>query len=326
MQQLNIFDSPFIGYNRAIKALLNLDPSRAGKLLKTWQKRFPGRKDLTLEFQLIDFLTRKATRTALMQEPVSAFELWQEKWDPLLRKDSKNRELLGLFRDAYFKKVSQVLLQLDRTRQLHDSPVHLLCLLRAKHYPEVLRIGRRHLEDGNMPGRVLGYMADALWETREKSRALATYLRALIEGPGEIDSVNICNGDVRRLLASPEEVIEDSLGKSVEFKEGERAAWAAASGLLTGIFESPRLEEPQCLFTLYQRFDHLQQQDDNWARGTTFALAIILSEQGMKTLSSLEIDIASVRSVMKEIHPLLFSIYMEFIRYRPLLSHQAGKP
>ncbi len=47
--QLTLFDAPFIGYNKAIDALLKLDCIEAEKRLKRWQKNFPGQRDLSIE-------------------------------------------------------------------------------------------------------------------------------------------------------------------------------------------------------------------------------------------------------------------------------------
>ncbi len=79
--QLSLFDAPFIGYNKAIDALLKLDCIEARKRLKHWQKSFPGQRDLYLEFGLTDFLCQNQTRHALDMAPILAFHLSDKHWE-----------------------------------------------------------------------------------------------------------------------------------------------------------------------------------------------------------------------------------------------------
>lgn len=163
--QLSLFDAPFIGYNKAIDALLKLDCIEAEKRLKRWQKNFPGQRDLSIEFGLIDFLCQNQTRQVLETDPLSALDLWEKQWEKVLEGPQGGRKLLGLFRKSYFKKVGETILALEKRGHEIQSPDLVLCLLRGEFYHDVIRIGKRLAVAGKAGGRILGYVADSLLRT-----------------------------------------------------------------------------------------------------------------------------------------------------------------
>lgn len=310
--QLTLFDAPFIGYNKAIDALLKLDCIEAEKRLKRWQKNFPGQRDLSIEFGLIDFLCQNQTRQVLETDPLSALDLWEKQWEKVLEGHQDGRKLLDLFRKSYFKKIGETILALEKKGHEIQSSNLLLCLLRGEYYSDVIRIGKRLAVAGKAGGKILGYLADSLFRTGKANDALAMYLTATISEAEEMDIRALCHEEVKRALTAPNEFIEEVLGETVTFKQEPIAQWAAPTGLLTGLFRVPRLNRQGQLKQLYGHIEGHKHDCHKKRPGPTFARCIILSEQGLQKLSAHGIDIAKVRATMKEIHEALFSIYMEF--------------
>ncbi len=312
--QLTLFDAPFIGYNKAIEALLKLDCIEARERLKHWQECFPGQRDLSLEFDLIDFLDRDITKRALEKDPLAALYLWEKEWEEAFEKKRGRRSLIGLFRKAYFKKASENVLALEKSEQEIESPDLMLCLSRGEYYHDVIRLGKRLAMAGKATGRILGYLADSLFETGKLPDAMQTYLTATLDGPEEIDLKALCHEGVRKTLTLPHEMIEEFFGETVSLRTDNRAEWAATAGLLTRLFTPPFIDEATQIVHMHDQVKQYRNGGDEFqSPGVTFARCIILSEQGDSRLSAIKIDIADIRRVMRDIHEPLFLIYMQYI-------------
>jgi len=310
--QLSLFDAPFIGYNKAIDALLKLDCSEPRKRLKRWQKSFPGHRDLSIEFGFIDFLCQNQTMHALENDPLSALHLWDKDWEKVFEDQQDKRKLLGLFRKSYFKKIGETILALEKKGEEIQLADLMLCLLRGEYYSDVIRVGKRLAASEKAGGRVLGYLADALFQTGQVTDAMSTYLAAAISDPDDIDIKALCHEEVKRTLTAPHQLIEEFLGEAITFTQKPIAQWAAPTGLLTGLFKTPRPSREWQPRDLYSHLKKGRERNCHAGKpGTTFARCIILSEQGLYILSEHGIDIAEVRATMKEIHETLFSIYMK---------------
>lgn len=310
--QLDLFESIFIGYNKGVQALLELDPEKALDIFRQWQQRFRGKRDLSLEYELIEFISRKEVKEALETHPQMALKLWEQDMEPIYKSSGTDENLVGLFRKRYFQRVSDTILALAE-RQSHSVTLDMLmCLLRARLFPHVVRLGHAILENCTARGRALGYIGDALLEKGESEKAALIYLRALLEGPFDVDLEELRSEVVRHLVTKPEEVLEEFFDEDIFLEKGEPSSWGAAAGLLTGVFPIPKISDTEGLKEIYDRMSGYSLPGrERLADGILFAYGIILSQHGMETLSRLGINLVHIRAKMQCLHEQLFKLYMK---------------
>ncbi len=305
--QLDLFASPFRKYNRAIKLLLELKFRHAERLLEEFKRIDQGKRDLGLEYDIIAFLREHESILAHDADPRTAFRLWEERWEELYRKESARTGLLSSFRRSYFRHVSSFLApgtnpDLTEEKIFLDGTA-LLIMIRGEFLQEVSSMASKVAEVSREPGRILGYKGDALYLLDEVDAARRSYLTALLLDPLSVDADNLCDPDTRELLCHPGTYLDE-----LDVPEGPWSNdrhWAAVAGILAGIFLPPPVFDA---VQVSEWWDVLY--NDHASQGTAFAAGMILSAQGMKPLSLVDIDISAVRNRMRKISPELFAVFM----------------
>ena len=307
--QLDLFDSIYICYNKAIKALLNLEAEKAKALLEEWTSRFRLKRDLKLEWSLIEFLEREDIKCSLESDPQKALQYWDDTMELQYRRKPFEDGLLPKIRRSYFKKVSNAIIRDVENGAGVIRPWMLLCCLRAGRNEEVIRLGKIGLKYFPNDSRMMGYIADAYWDLKESVRSKSYYLQALLKDPHGIDVYEVKSRELFRLLTEPLSVLEDIFGEGVTGLEcSEVVEWAASVGLLTGFFDVPKFSDYEAIRTLWQ---YIKSNYVSMTDGVKFAVWMILSEQGMEALSSAGLSIGEARSSMKTLNPGLFKLYMK---------------
>ena len=314
MFQKSLFEAPFLGYNRAIKALLKLKSKDAANFLSKWEETYPNKKDTSLEWALIRFLSEKNTQDALLNNPLSALKLWEDQWEIGLNSlSSEKRSLAYLFRKEYFSTVANTILQQKQRYFQHPSLPLLLCLIRGEKYNEALKLGNllaRIEKDNHSRARLLAYLGDACWGAKLYSKAKEFYLFALCETDDSIDIANILNKDVKDIIFYPADWYEKKFGEEIEL-EGPPGQWGAAIGLLTDFFHFPTIYDLDTVKKLKERiFNFLNGKEPMEQSGKIFAICLIASEQKSKLLERADLNIRDIRLTMKNISEKLFSRYM----------------
>ncbi len=305
--QLDLFNSIFIGYNKAIKALLNLDADGARCLLRNWEAKARANRDLTMEWRLIDFLSRGDVKRAMDSAPEEALRYWDEMMEGEYRKSPLPEGIIAQVRRRYFQVLSKmVMIKTQEGQGGVDTPM-VLCCLRAGLYKEVVRLGKAALKASPTNSRIIGYVADAYWELKERALAKSYYLRGLLEDPRDIDTNEVRCPEISRLLSEPILVLEEAFGETMDLDSKFNVEWAAAVGLLVGFFNVPTLSDQKSIKSQWER---LRSNDVTIPKGIRFAIWMILSEQGMDLLSRNDISLGEARAAMKALNPQLFNIYM----------------
>ena len=305
--QLDLFNSIYIGYNKAIKALLNLDADSARCLLRDWEAKARANRDLTIEWRLIDFLSRGDVKRAMDSAPEEALRYWDEMMEGEYRKSPLPEGIIAQVRRRYFQVLSKkVMRKAQKGQGQVDTPV-VLCCLRAGLYKEVVWLGKAALKASPTNSRIIGYVADAYWELKERALAKSYYLRGLLEDPYCIDTNEVKCPEMSRLLSEPILVLEEAFGETMGLDGKCSVEWAAAVGLLFGLFNVPTLSDQKSIKSLWER---LRSNDVTITKGIRFAIWMILSEQGMDLLSRNDISLGEARAAMKALNPQLFNIYM----------------
>ncbi len=306
--QQDLFASPFIKYNRAVKLLVRLEPDRAEKALAEFEGLYRTGRKLDLEYRIIGFL--RESESLLLQQTKRAelmLELWEEQMEQQWRSENNPEGLLSRLRKSYFKRVSTELAADDRSGSLKEEifldGTALLIMIRGGLWREAASLAAGIADISQRPGRIHGYHGDALYCMEQKEAARRSYLTAFFLDAGSVDRINLCDPEVRELLTEPLSFIEE-----LDIAEGpweHDSQWAAAIGMLYGIFRPETvLEAGQA--ARWKDVLH----DEKSSPGPAFAAGIILSSQGMMRLEAVGIDISSVRKRMKEISPELFSVFM----------------
>jgi tetratricopeptide (TPR) repeat protein len=324
-RQLDIFSSPDILYNRAIDELLKLRPDEAEVILDKWVKQYPDRRPLDLEKEMIRFLQDSRVSEALEKDPETAFTFWNSTWEARWEKRPEPDELIDHFRRVYFERLAEVILRDTAVSGLkNNSPFYLdgrgvLCLLRACLWTKAVALAREAVSQSHVPGRLYGYLGDALYQQELLDSARQAYIQALFLEPDDVDLTNLSDPKVCQLVTNPCLLLDDEEYASGPWKN--ETGWAAAIGLLYGVFRPPRLEDQEDarqLWDMLSAANRIDNKETHIHPGRAFAAGIVLSEQAVARLEYYGLDLVSIRQYMKAMEPRLFSLYMrKFLSLRP---------
>ncbi|MEA1990704.1 MAG: hypothetical protein U9N58_00680 [Thermodesulfobacteriota bacterium] len=316
-RQLDIFSAPDILYNHAIDELLNLRPDEAEIVLDKWVKQYPDRRPLDLEREMIGFLQDSMVSAALEKDPEAAFTSWNSTWEARWEKRPEPDGLIGYFRRAYFERLAEAMLRDTAISGLKNNlPFYLdgrgvLCLLRACLWAKAVVLAREAVSQSHVEGRLYGYLGDALYQQEFLDSSRQAYFQALFLGPDEVDLTNLSYPIVCQLVTNPGMLLNAEKYASGPWEN--ETEWAAAIGLLSGVFRTPRLEdqeEAQQLWKMLSVGNRIDNNETHIHSGRAFAAGIVLSEQGMAGLEYYGLDLVSIRRYMKALEPRLFSLYM----------------
>lgn len=316
-KQLDIFSAPDILYHRAIDELLNLRPDEAEVVLNKWVNQYPDRRPLDLEKEMIRFLQDSRVSEALETDPEAAFTFWNSTWEARWEKRPEHDGLIDHFRRAYFERLAEVISRdtavsgLKNNFSFYLDGRGVLCLLRACLWTKAVALAREAVSQSHVPGRLYGYLGDALYQQERLGSARQAYFQALFLGPDDVDLTNRSDPIVCQLVTNPGTLLDAEKYASGPLEN--ETGWAAAIGLLSGVFRTPRLEEPEEAQQLWEMLSAVNRIDNNETyihSGRAFAAGIVLSEQGMAGLEYYGLDLVSIRQYMKALEPRLFSLYM----------------
>jgi len=316
-KQLDIFSAPDILYNRAIDELLNLRPDEAEVVLNKWVNQYPDRRPLDLEREMIRFLQDSRVSEALEKDPEAAITIWDSTWEARWKQRPEPDGLIDNFRRAYFERLAEAMLRDTAVSGLkNNSPFYLegrgvLCLLRACLWTKAVALAREAVSQSHVPGRLYGYLGDALYQQERLGSARQAYFHAMFFGPDDVDLTNLSDPTVCQLVTNPGALLNTEKYASGPWEN--ETGWAAAIGLLSGVFRPPRLENQEEAMQLWEMLSAGNRIDNNETHihsGRAFAAGIVLSEQGMAGLEYYGLDLVSIRQYMKALEPRLFSLYM----------------
>jgi len=316
-RQLNIFSAPDILYNRAIDELLKLRPDEAEVVLDKWVKQYPDRRPLDLERQMMRFLQDSRVSEALKKDPEAAFTFWNSTWEARWKQRPEPDGLIDNFRRAYFERLAEAILRDTSVSGLkNNSPFYLegrgvLCLLRACLWTKAVGLARKAVSQSYVAGRLYGYLGDALYQQEFLNSSRQAYFQALFHGPDDIDLTNLSDPTVCQLVTNPGMLLDAQKDASGPWEN--ETGWAAAIGLLSGVFRPPRLDDQEEALQLWEMLSAGNRIDNNETHihpGRAFAAGIVLSEQGAARLEYYGLDLVSIRRYMKALEPRLFSLYM----------------
>lgn len=316
-RQLDIFSAPDILYNRAIDELLNLRPDEAEVVLNKWVNQYPDRRPLDLEKEMIRFLQDSRVSEALEKNPEAAFTFWNSTWEARWKQRPEPDGLIDNFRRAYFERLAEVMLRdtagsgLKNNFSFYLDGRGVLCLLRACLWTKAVGLAREAVSQSHVAGRLYGYLGDALYQQEFLNSSRQAYFQALFFGPDDIDLTNLSDPTVCQLVTNPGTLLDAQKDASGPWEN--ETGWAAAIGLLSGVFRSPRLEdqeEARQLWEMLSAGKRIDNKETNKHSGRAFAAGIVLSEQGMAGLEYYGLDLISIRQYMKALEPWLFSLHM----------------
>jgi len=312
--QPSIFDAPSISYNRGVKKLEELAPRAARAALRQYQG-FAPEKNLELEFALADILDDWALRDALESDPETAMDIWEQRVSDagiFYPENGHENEVVSRVRKALFIKISQTLLN-------HHGPAPddrfltggraVKCLMLGGMWQSAFNLCRQVLSRCDRPGRILGYMGDCAYSTGMKDAARSAYLQACLVAPEEIETVTVCDDNIREFLTCPEYVCDE-----YDIPEGpwrENIHWAAAVGIVAGIFP---VIPVKALYSVIKLEDILYSTSSReYAPGQAFAAGLILSFQGADAdpghdNRNARAGTADIRRTTREMAPVLFSM------------------
>lgn len=316
-RQLDIFSAPDILYNHAIDELLNLRPDEAEVVLDKWVKQYPDRRPLDLEREMIRFLQDSRVSEALEKDPEAAFTSWNSTWEARWEKRPEPDGLIDYFRRAYFVRLAEAVLRDTAISGLKNNPPFylegrgVLCLLRACLWTKAVVLAREAVSQSHVEGRLYGYLGDALYQQEFLDSSRQAYFQALFLGPDDVDLTNLSDPIVCQLVTNPGMLLNAEKYASGPWEN--ETGWAAAIGLLSGVFRTPRLEdqeEAQQLWEMLSVGNRIDNNETHIHSGRVFAAGIVLAEQGMAGLEYYGLDLVSIRRYMKALEPWLFSHYM----------------
>jgi len=126
-----------------------------------------------------------------------------------------------------------------------------------------------------------------------------------------VDLTNLSDPIVCQLVTNPGMLLNAEKYASGPWEN--ETGWAAAIGLLSGVFRPSGLEDQEDAMQLWEMLSAGNRIDNNETHihpGRAFAAGIVLSEQGVARLEYYGLDLVSIRRYMKALESRLFSLYM----------------
>ncbi len=305
--QQDLFASPYIKYNRAIRLLTKLKPLEAEKTLAEFERiQRPGRK-LSLEYNIIAFLKDTISLLHGKENARLALKQWDDRIEQQWRTDCNHKEFLSHLRKSYFRRISLELLPDGGPKPAREKifldGTALLIMIRGGFWQEVALLAPKIADLSDSPGRIYGYLGDALFCMQQNAAARHAYMAALFLDAEDVDAINLIDSKVKELLSDPGTFAAEEDIPAGEWTDDRQ--WAAALGMLVGVFE---LEAEADTVKAAGWMDVLRSKDTH--PGHAFAAGMLRSSMGMKRLEIMGTDISSVRRRMKEISPELFEVFM----------------
>lgn len=331
--QPNIFDTPSIAYNKAIKKLMELDAISARACLEKYNG-YASKENLDLEYAFIDFIDDWAVKDALNSDPETGMELWDQWLQTSINRfpvNKKQKELIGRMSRAYFQRLSLVFLEqcgaAPDDHFIKDGGA-IRCLMQGEFWEKAMKLSRQVIRHSDEPGKLLGYMGDCAFNMGMKSAARDAYLQACLLAPYQIDIRFTADLMVKELVTDP-----GCLCDEYDMPHGpwrDNIGWAGATGIITGIFPvipvktlNPVINLEDIFFSYEHCMADRPAEDRHYIyndmtrtkmriKGQAFAAGLILSFQS-RTAENFDnimkhYDIADIKRVTKRISPELFSM------------------
>ncbi len=310
-EQLPLFLEENTLLNAAIQDFLNLEFRRCKERLQKYQRLYPWGKNVGLEITMAEFWIEKLGDSHWQcidgAEAERRIEIWL-KFEDLFGYPWPEKSFEENFRLHYFGRLAK---DLDESgggaaAKLGNGTCTGLVYLRAGRLDDAIASLHRLIAIEPENARAYGYLGDAYVGMNDLLKGRIFYQMAFALGPEKLDLKHLGDKEVKdqlRSLEGDERVYGDPLG------------WFPAIARIEGLFEPLRFTRPNELMNWIRRYQRLRdmyvQERECGLKSRLFYHAMVLSDNVSRRG---EIERAEVRQKMRELHPPLFTAYMEKIR------------
>jgi tetratricopeptide (TPR) repeat protein len=299
--QLSFFSDNNVIKSKIVQDILKLDFIEAHKEIVKFKELFPSERLLKAESFICDFFAAFTLQD--QEEHITA--LWNE-FEREFKKSSLRCAFFNKLKENYFSALCH---KIEKNQYITHyinphAPTGLLYILAGKFDKAIQELGRA-IEHHKKDSQLFGYLADTYYLKGYSERARICYREAFEIDPQGIDINFLKDPAVADLI---------DFVKSERNEDNEYLTWIVSYGCVERVFPFKYYSESASLQPYVREFFSLNDKyNKNITRdimGKLFYYSLLLSENQNILSSFEEIDLSRIRSLMRELNPLLFSSYL----------------
>ena len=299
LDELSLFDAPYISKNRIIALIENLEFIQAQSEIEVFRKAYPA-MDIETENTVCDFFIGHRS----LPEPEKLYSTWRA-FESLIYKLELKIVYLPTIKKNFFKQLCLVLdNQPDEILSIEDTPVGLFYI-----HADRIKTAKRKLEKAIIQqspnlSQLYGYLGYIHFLNKDISASRICMREAFEIGPYGVDLHFIKDTEIKDLIN----------GLS---KEYVTLHWIVSYGCIQRVFPAKIIKLLEDLRVYVNEFlelekEYLKKQDDE-LRARFFYKCLILSDNNKRLQHVSAVELTKVRKYMKEINPSLFKKYMAYV-------------
>jgi tetratricopeptide (TPR) repeat protein len=240
--------------------------------------------------------------------------LWESVFEKAQARGLDKSSLLPVIRQSFFRLASDVLKRRDPD---HFRGVGIrfplgYILMMAGDLKEAIQDLRSQIARDPENARLCGYLGDAFYRSGNIHAASRCYFDACLIDPAALDWRHLQN---RELISLQEELSDDR-----DRPETDRVAWVAVVACLRGIISPHPIDRPQKFTALVERYLDMEktfiQTHDPRTAARLFLIGMVLCGHEPLLRHIKGVDLASIRTRMKDVNASLFEQYLQTVERR----------
>ena len=297
--QLSLFSNENITKSGIIQNILNLNFAQARQDIEHFKELFP-----TLQQASETFICDYWIVYDSVQDEEQKIEQWYD-FEKQFKASSLRFAFFEQLKRNYFSHICRKIEENSPDRlYISHTPTGLLYIL-AGDFENAVKVLEQTIAQSKHTAQLYGYLGDAYFLKGHKEWAGICYREAFETEPEDVDLDFLQDSSVTDLIDYVRTELED---------DENYLTWVVSYGSVERIFPfkyfikssslTPHVRE---FFSLKNRYEKNQKAD---IKGKLFYQSLLLSENQNLLSSIEEIDLTLVRSLMRELNPLLFSSYL----------------
>ncbi|MEO5356541.1 MAG: hypothetical protein H7844_04500 [Nitrospirae bacterium YQR-1] len=299
MDELSLFDAPYMSKNRIIALIENLDFIKAKNETGIFRKAYPS-MDIETESIICDFFVKHES----LPEPEKLYSTWRD-FERLIYNLELKIVYLPAIKKNYFKRLCLELdKQPDGILSINDEPVGLFYL-----YAERIKTAKQKLEKAIVQqspnlSQLYGYLGYIHFLNKDLPASRICLREAFEIGPYGIDLYFLKDKEIMELIN----------GLNAEYVT---LHWIVSYGCIQRVFPPKTIKLLEDLRVYVNEFLELEkeyQKDNNDViRARLFYKCLILSDNNKRLQHVGAVELTKLRKYMKDINPGLFKQYLAYV-------------